>query len=322
MNRVRMLPVLLPVLCGILCGCGKKDADTDKPVEGSESRYSTQKILTHKKTLNGVSEEIPADACEKMTRTSVDSEIGKPLYSTVQYRNAHGDPLLEYEITEETGEKDDITCYEYEYNDKGQMLWKCEYSTIIGEPRINELYYQYADITNEPVAIESYENGQPSFLIEQFYDDYGNYLGMYSEYYKDTDEAAGEKEIFFQSTEVETECEYDDSGHLIKSCMYKSEGKLKSVTTYSYDDSGNRITKDSVFRDDVKAPYYRVCEESRYDDRGNAVFSKNTYWSFDNTIEKQTTYEREYDSENRLIKVITTYLDGGTETTVYSYEPL
>ncbi len=321
MNKIRILPVLLPALCCILFGCGKKNADAGK-VEGSESRYSTQTFRTHPKTLNGVSTDIPAGACEKMTRTTVDSQIGKAQYSTVQYRNEHGDPLLEYEVTIETGEQNDITCYEYEYNDKGQKLWKCQYSTVLGQPRVNEQYYQYADVTDEPVAIESYEDGVPSFLIEQFYDDYGNYLGVYTEYYDRSDLTTRKKEIIFTSKEVETECEYDDSGHLIKSRMYKTKDKLKSERTYSYDESGNRIKEDALFQSDVKAPYYRVLKESRYDDRGNAVFSDDTYWDFGNTIVKKTTYEREYDSENRLIQVITTYIDGGTETTTYSYEPL
>ncbi|MBQ8922418.1 MAG: hypothetical protein IJ060_09715 [Oscillospiraceae bacterium] len=321
MNKARILPVLLPAICCILCGCGKKDENSEK-VKGSESRYSTQTFRTHERTLGGISTEIPADACVKVSRTSVDSGIGKPLYTNVEYRNDHGDPLLEYEITLETGEQSDIKCCEYEYNDKGQKLWECEYSTVIGEQRISEMYYQYIDGIDAPVAQEHYEDGVPSFLIEEFYDDYGNYLGVYYEFYDRTDPASHKKEIYTTSTEVQTECEYDDSGHLLKSRMYNSEGRLKSETTYSYDENGSRIAEDAVYQSDVKAPYYRILKESRYDDRGNAVFSENTYWEFDNEISKKTTYEREYDAENRLIQVVTTYLDGGTETTTYSYEPL
>ncbi|MBR6107026.1 MAG: hypothetical protein IKQ39_03370 [Oscillospiraceae bacterium] len=325
-RRISLFLCMLSVCC-MLSGCGSKSAgssaaaDSEEEIESLHPEFAAYGLRPeHPRTLtqSDVTDGVPADAVYKHTYINEG-------FSQIEYRNVHDDPLTKYELNSD-GEPKDITCCEYEYNDKGQKVWKYELADwgALGFKE-EECFYEYScELTDEPTIIAHYNDGLLSFILLFFYDDFGNMVGSYTEHYDKTAAEEGKREIVLKSNDCYSDCEYDADGNLLSYCERNKDGILRSTTSCTYDAAGNCVRTEKVNEGWEDSDYrcYKEVHVMAFDDAGHTVYDEETDWETPEKIRGVYKYEREYDSEGRLTRVIHTYDNGETEISEYTYEPL
>ena len=332
MKKASIWLTALLAATALLSGCGSSETDSSTPApppvteitavktepneSGSDETGEPVQKSEHPYKLTEISTEIPADARTKVTQilTNAKGEKGQP---HTLYLNEHDDVLLEYDVRT-SGEKGSISCYEYEYNAEGKKTWEHELLDFGTE---RETYFSYQG-ANEVWA--HYEDRLPTFTIAFHYDQYGNLLGDDTDFYQKQAAQKGIQKLQLHTTEILTDLAYDADGHILSACRYKKNGDLDYKMTYTYDKAGNRLTSNKVFTKFGEKEYdiYREYHEYQYDKNGNTIRDEQTQWKTPDEITSHTIYAREYDAENRLLRVEHTYPKGDVEITTYTYEPL
>ena len=105
-----------------------------------------------------------------------------------------------------------------------------------------------------------------------------------------------------------TTYEYDTSGNMITSIedAYLSDGGLSNryILEYQFDENGNRTKVIHWDEDKYGVRELSFERNSRYDDKGNEVWTSSRYRDADGTLRRGSTVERTFDAFGNLIKEV------------------
>lgn len=220
----------------------------------------------------------------------------------------HGN-LLE-EIYYSDGEE--LSCYEYEYDENGnctaamislffsgEMRWEFEYdesgnrvkSTFFHDNRIDTSLYEF-DEQGNLIKDTGYVNDQESSRTEYSYDEKGNLLAKIE---FDEEKETGREEY-----------EYDEQGNLLKKAVIYN-GKETQTYLYEYDRDG-KLLKETTLEDGAVEEIYE------YDKDGNLL---NAIRYAEGEISYQAKYV--YNDRGRVLEVAK-WMDDEVTRTVYEYD--
>lgn len=234
--------------------------------------------------------------------------------------------------------------YEYEYNDDGE---KTKITTKTNEYRESKASYEY-----DSHGSKIYEaSASTERRYEYTYDELGRVVTMVQnfdtkrmfEYTYDENNNEIKRVVYAVDTpdiKNTTEQVFDENGKVIKITESSENGSYVYVTTHTYDERGNILTRFKV-RENSEAETDQVYTY-KYDENGNILEQtvearrtggKNKYvFEYDvngNRIKEELyhedaklyiTTEHTYDSENRVVKTVIEYAEEKKLPTIYEYE--
>ena len=330
--KLRIIAYVLASLC-LVCtaSCGEKAAadssaasetvttiteevSSEEETTAEEETEDEAKQASDGFTLPELSDEIPAEAVTKSTRT--DYSNGEKANVVVEYLDEHDNRLLRIEHADSPENAEAAKNDKYEYDSNGEMIYHYERSRY----DLDEYYYEY-DKDNNLTALKAFKDGKLSWEAEYKYDKYGNLILDESTYYNDET-----GEIMSVFTTDRSDCDYDSSGNMltVRECL--SSGTLYKTYSYTYDADGNVLTEKCVDEKfDPETEEDKVTEiVYEYDPVcGKRTFEKKSFISEDGEVLYTTTYEREFDSKGRPTKITIYYSKSDTtEVVTYEYEDI
>lgn len=191
----------------------------------------------------------------------------------------------------------------YEYDDRGNVT-----RTYYGIDYYCDNEY---DENGRLVSYEAFKDGKPAWFGYSVFDEHGEVCETHSA----IDFGNGEPEdsvTYYDNT-------YDDSGRRISSTMYFSDPtEIREINEYEYDGDILKRRVCTKPRDDGK-----TIHEYEFDENGNIVNYKMTYYETDGSIKNTYREERSYNADGKIEQMLHYDKNGELEMKeLYEYKNL
>ncbi len=210
------------------------------------------------------------------------------------------------------------------FDEHGNSLFKERY---YGEPEIKS--YEYDDRGNKTreyyeadyycdyeydengrlVSYAAFEDGKPAWSGYSVFDEHGEVCESHSTFYFGDGEP-GESVSYYDKI-------YDDGGRVISSTNYFFDHtKIWEINEYEYDGDVLKRRVCTEPRDD-----HKIIDEYEFDENGNIVNYKMTYYGADGSVKNTYRKERSYNADGKIEQMLHYDKDGELEMKeLYEYK--